>query len=613
MLEIGSVIDGKYKILNVIGRGGMSVVYLAMNEKANKQWAIKEVRKDGVSNFDVIKQGLIVETDMLKKFDHPALPSIIDVIDQDGTFLIVMDYIQGNPLSDSIQEHGALPQSDVIDWAIQLCDVLDYLHNQTPPIIYRDMKPANVMLKPDGKVTLIDFGTAREYKTANVEDTTCLGTRGYAAPEQFGGQGQTDPRTDIYCLGATLYHLVTGHNPSEPPYEIVPIRQWDESLSQGLENIIIKCTQNNPDDRYQTCTELLYALEHYEELDDVYIRAQKKKLKLFSLTAALTIGSLAVAGWANHQSNKIVASDYDYQMEIAASTEDYSTKLASYISALSIRPDIEEPYDSLIELFSEDLTIDEDEANILNRLSIGDVKQDVLKILEKNSSSAELVNVSKLGKLKPLDQLQSNQQGYGSVCYKIGEALWFYYKQKTDVDGESEIESDTSSDVTKKTIPLAWFKRVCNNEQASEEQKRNAEMYAKIGEFYQTIPQKIYKGTDAGEYKKIWDYFETLLEADAMKNTSDAIKVRLYDEIISNIYSYSSSFQSDGVLREKLESRISSVEKDIAQMQTNNVYLLEDIKKINNNIPEARKKLDIKVVEEETEQGLEATNAGGEA
>ncbi len=162
MLEIGSVVDGKYKILNVVGRGGMSVVYLAMNEKANKQWAIKEVRKDGVSNFEVIKQGLIVETDMLKKFNHPLLPSIVDVIDSDGKFLIVMDYIEGKPLSDSLQENGALPQEDVIKWAIQLCDVLGYLHRQEPPIIYRDMKPANVMLKPDGNITLIDFGTARE-------------------------------------------------------------------------------------------------------------------------------------------------------------------------------------------------------------------------------------------------------------------------------------------------------------------------------------------------------------------------------------------------------------------------------------------------------------------
>ena len=217
MLEIGSIVDGKYKILNKIGQGGMSVVYLAMNERANKQWAIKQVRKDGVKDFEVVKQGLIVEIDMLKRLSHPNLPSIIDVIDRKDNFLIVMDYIQGNSLKNRLDEFGAQPQELVIEWAKQLSDVLGYLHTRKPAIIYRDMKPSNIMLKPDGKLTLIDFGTAREYKEKNLADTTCLGTIGYAAPEQFGGKGQTDGRTDIYCLGATLYHLVTGMNPSEPP------------------------------------------------------------------------------------------------------------------------------------------------------------------------------------------------------------------------------------------------------------------------------------------------------------------------------------------------------------------------------------------------------------
>lgn len=261
MLKIGSIVDGKYKILNIIGRGGMSVVYLAMNEKANKPWAIKEVRKDGVKDFEVVKQGLIVETDLLKRLSHPNLPSIVDIIDKKEEFLIVMDYIEGNTLNAKLEEEGAQSQDDVVKWTIQLCDVLGYLHTRTPAIIYRDMKPANIMLKPDGNITLIDFGTAREYKERNLADTTCLGTIGYAAPEQFGGIGQTDARTDIYCLGATIYHLLTGWNPSEPPYEMKPIREINPTLSKGLEKIILKCTKKNPDERFQNCMELMEALE----------------------------------------------------------------------------------------------------------------------------------------------------------------------------------------------------------------------------------------------------------------------------------------------------------------------------------------------------------------
>lgn len=243
MLEIGSFIDGKYKILNEIGHGGMSNVYLAMNEKANKTWAVKEVRKQGIRDFEVIRQSLMIETDLLKKISHPNLPSIVDVIEENDNFLIVMDYVDGKTLEKLLKERKTIRQEEVVDWAMQLCNVLDYLHHCTPPIIYRDMKPSNIMLKSDGTVILIDFGTAREYKTEKQEDTTCLGTKGYAAPEQFGGMGQTDARTDIYSLGATMYHLLTGHNPAKPPYEMYPVRYWNAKLSSGLEYIIEKCVK----------------------------------------------------------------------------------------------------------------------------------------------------------------------------------------------------------------------------------------------------------------------------------------------------------------------------------------------------------------------------------
>ncbi len=251
MLQIGSLLDNKYKILKEIGRGGMSVVYLAINERANKTWAVKEVRKSGVVDFEAVRQGLVVETDMLKKLRHPNLPSIIDVLYLEDSFVIVMDYIEGCSLQKILKTQGVQSEEKVIGWARQLCDVLGYLHGQNPPIIYRDMKPSNVMLKPDGNVMLIDFGTAREYKNRVLfEDTACLGTRGYAAPEQFGGRGQTDARTDIYCLGAALYHLLTGHSPAEPPYEIKPLSCWAAGYEgSGLEKLILKCTKQDPRER----------------------------------------------------------------------------------------------------------------------------------------------------------------------------------------------------------------------------------------------------------------------------------------------------------------------------------------------------------------------------
>ena len=142
MLQIGQLVDNKYRILDVVGRGGMSVVYLARNERANKNWAIKEVRKIGEENLEVKKNSLIAETEMLKNLSHPNLPTIVDVIETNDTFLVVMDYIEGNDLGKVLGEFGAQPQKKVVEWGLQLCDVLEYLHTRPKPIIYRDLKPA---------------------------------------------------------------------------------------------------------------------------------------------------------------------------------------------------------------------------------------------------------------------------------------------------------------------------------------------------------------------------------------------------------------------------------------------------------------------------------------
>ena len=304
MTKEGTVLDGKYEILKEIGRGGMSIVYLARDNRLNKQWAVKEMKNDGTKTRETLLKGLEREANILKDVDHPVLPRIVDIINSRGTIYVVMDFIEGTNISEILKEKGAQPQEKVIEWGRQLASALDYLHSMNPPIIYRDMKPSNVMLKPEGGVKLIDFGTAKEYTIENNADTTALGTRGYAAPEQFGdaqGRGiyNTDARTDIYNLGATMYHMVTGKNPCEPPYEMKPIRQWNPALSTGLEKIILKCTQPDPNDRYQSCSELLYALDHYTELDDSFRKNNKKKLTLFIASATLAIvgGISAIVGF----------------------------------------------------------------------------------------------------------------------------------------------------------------------------------------------------------------------------------------------------------------------------------------------------------------------------
>lgn len=341
MTEIGTVIDGKYEVLREIGRGGMSVVYLAMDTHLNKQWAVKEIRKKGSGkNDEIVVNSLLAEANMMKRLDHPSLPRIVDIIDNGVTIYVVMDYIEGESLDKILNEYGAQSEERVIGWAKQLCDALGYLHSQKPPIIYRDMKPANVMLKPEGNIKIIDFGIAREYKEQNLADTTVLGTKGYAPPEQYSGQ--TDARSDIFALGMTMHHLLTGIDPRNgEPY--APVRQWNPELSEGIEIIIDRCVEPAAENRYQSCSDLLYDLEHPELITRGFKKKQKRKLLSFIVSAGLCI-FMAIAGVILNISATAV-NNQDYDANIGSSDP------TKYFAAVDIYPERVDAYNMLIEYY----------------------------------------------------------------------------------------------------------------------------------------------------------------------------------------------------------------------------------------------------------------------
>lgn len=534
MLEIGSVIDGKYKILNVVGKGGMSVVYLAMNERANKQWAIKEVRKDGMQSFEVVKQNLVAETDLLKKLNHPHLPSIIDVIDCDDTFLIVMDYIEGNPLSKALETSGAQNQDDVIEWAKQLCDVLGYLHSRKPPIIYRDMKPSNVMLKPDGNVMLIDFGTAREFKSTSVADTTCLGTQGYAAPEQFGGHGQTDARTDIYCLGATMYHLVTGHNPATPPYEMYPIRQWNPMLSSGLEEIILKCTQRNPEDRYQSCAELLYALDHYKDLDIENKKVQSFKWKTFLasfiMTIVMLVGTIGFSAGLTVQTS----STYESKIENGENALDQDAAEKYYLDAINVDPANPLAYQKLLERCTSDSKLSEDEYNTI---------KDAIYEHE--------------------DELKSKypSEYADNVAYKLGQALYFSYVPSSQ---KSESENFSMAGIT---VSQRWLD-IAQKMGSTEQIKHRAELLSSMSKAYQNMSGKSLEGDPVEEVKEYWNNLVEIASPNIAKDENNQIALLIYRNVTSQIYTKYYWFIKNSLATAKdISNELDNIEKYVNEIK----------------------------------------------
>ncbi len=483
MAEIGSVIDGKYEILTEIGRGGMSVVYLAMDTHLNKQWAVKEIRKKGNGIHDeVIVNSLLAEANLMKRLDHPALPRIVDIIDNVGTIFIVMDYIEGESLDKILKDSGPQAEDLVIEWAKQLCDALSYLHSQNPPIIYRDMKPANVMLKPEGNIKIIDFGIAREYKEEKLSDTTVLGTKGYAPPEQYSRQ--TDARSDIYALGMTMHHLLTGIDPrSGETY--APVRMWNPKVSEGLEMIIDKCVQPVAEHRYQNCQDLLYDLDHPNLITKGYKRKQKIQLSCFIGSLLLSLLLLTSGFICKNASISMNNSDYESLVTVSTSLS-LEDKIASYVEAVEIYPDRADAYMKMVEAYQDE--------GIFGKTQ--------------NDEFLAIYNANR-------DYLDSSDPAVAELNYRIGMLYFNYYNEK-------DSESQNFATRVQKAFPFFNENYKSNTEFDS---KVVSDSYYKVCSFYKNY---ILNTTNVEEASKE-DYDELL---GLVENTLDEVQnLGAYDQL----------------------------------------------------------------------------------
>ena len=248
--------EDTYRIVKLLGRGGMSAVYLAEHKVWHNVWALKVVKKDQ-NAFD-----MLAEPNLLKQLSHPMLPHIVDIFEDDEQISIVEDYISGEDLWEYLSRNGPIPEDLAVNWLRQLCDVLNYLHTREPsPIIFRDLKPANVMLREDGSLCLVDFGIARRYNLAGGSDTVHAWTVGYAAPEQMSMNVQTDARADIYSLGATMFQLLAGPDAKYFPGQFPRIRTLRPDISPVLDEILDKCLKPFREERYSSIKELLADLD----------------------------------------------------------------------------------------------------------------------------------------------------------------------------------------------------------------------------------------------------------------------------------------------------------------------------------------------------------------
>ncbi len=328
MLKEKDILKGKYQILSLVGRGGMSVVWLAEDLELKKKWAVKEIDKTSAAYRNArSRDGQLTEIEILNCLDSPFAPRIVDCFEDDRVKCVVMDYIEGRSLA-SMLEDGTIPKDPelILSWMMDICSLLSYLHKKN--IVYRDMKPANILLTADGSVKVVDYGIAKFAQPGHYEDEAAVGTKGYAAPEQY--RKISSPRSDIYSVCVTLRQLLAG---TKRP---VGAGRSLQNLPAGLAAILEKGCEKDPEKRFETVDQLRDALSSFEKFDELHVRGLRRKIRTARVlkTAAVvcfTLGLLLFTAGVGQDS-------VEYKRLVSTDAPEASQRIAAYREAARLKP-----------------------------------------------------------------------------------------------------------------------------------------------------------------------------------------------------------------------------------------------------------------------------------
>lgn len=346
MLEINSIFEEQYKVIKAIGKGGMGRVYLVKNLQDQSVWALKEQ-----AITDTNRKLLISESELLGRLTHPALPRLKGKKEKDGYLYLLMDYVDGCTMEEIIKSGKKVDERTVIKWFIQIGRVLEYLHSLETPVVYRDLKPSNIMIELSGNVKIIDFGIAQEYSGEKANVKIAALTRGYAAPEQYDSRYYLDARTDIYALGVTMHYLITGKNPNKPPYHFRAVRKLAPAASYAIEEILKKCLQPNPDKRYPSVKSLLDDLIHIDQMEKkIRKRKRRKRILVGTSMSAVMVAALIIYALNREARESEIHTYYDYFIQ-AREAQSFDKAKELLNMAINSNPDNPEAYIEMAEMY----------------------------------------------------------------------------------------------------------------------------------------------------------------------------------------------------------------------------------------------------------------------
>ena len=504
VLPQGYLVKGQYEVEKCIHSKGMANVYIVRDTVLNKRWCMKEVIKSNSGKKEIEYVALLQESRILRSLNHSGIPRITMTSEDGDSLILIEDFIEGSTLAQIISKRGPLRQDMALNIMKQLVQIVIYLHGLKTPVLYRDMKPDNVMIQgSDGSVKLLDYGTGVVIDHEGKKpDGYSMGTDGFAAPEQKKKDLPCDLRSDIYGLGMTFYNMMTGISPFKTKREdLRPVRALNPAVTIGMERIINKCIEENPDDRYQSCIELLYDLQNINWLDDNYRKKAKRKVRITFGILALAV-LLILTSFIPYFSNKAEdLREYNNAVAVAEQSglvKDYDAALR--LNALELRP-----YFGLVNAIKSDgeFTLEEEEV--------------LLRYVNPNLSTLK------------------NMGDYGKLAFEIGKLYWFYYSDSGTIRS------------------VRWFEDATNRGYNAE----SAQVYYNIGVFDRDIKTSITEADDAGMYSEYWNNLKEVQENNVGDVVTIQTKLALADCI--NIYAY--SLKRDGVTYDDIIGQVSMLER----------------------------------------------------